>query len=311
MSETNDPPLRILAEGLRFPEGPVAMPDGSVLLVEIAAGVISRIGPDGQRSLAARPGGGPNGLAMGPRGKLYVCNNGGFDWTEAGGLLRPHGQAQDYAGGSIQRVDLATGTVETLYTECDGVKLRGPNDIVFDNEGGFWFSDLGKVRPRDRDHGAVFWAAADGSRIVEAALPVPGGANGIGLSPDGKVLYAAETETGRLWAWDIEGPGRLRKHPWPSPHGGRLVCQFPGFRRLDSLAVTAAGNICVATLVSGEITTVAPSGEILRVVPMPDLMPTNICFGGPDLRTAYVTLSTTGKLVELPWDEPGLRLAHS
>ncbi|MXP62664.1 SMP-30/gluconolactonase/LRE family protein [Roseomonas sp. M0104] len=310
MAEENNPPLRVLAEGLRFPEGPVWMPDGSVLLVEIAAGVVSRIGPDGRRSVAARTGGGPNGLAMGPGGKLYVCNNGGFDWTEAEGLLRPHSQAKSYAGGSIQRVDLATGAVETLYTECDGVKLRGPNDIVFDNEGGFWFSDLGKVRPRDRDHGAVFWAAADGSRIVEAALPVPGGANGIGLSPDGKVLYAAETETGRLWAWEIEGPGRLRKQPWPSPHGGRLICQFPGFRRLDSLAVTAAGNICVATLVSGEITTVAPSGEILRVVKMPELMPTNICFGGPELRTAYVTLSTTGKLVELPWDEPGLRLAH-
>ena len=115
----------------------------------------------------------------------------------------------------------------------------------------------------------------------------------------------AETETGRLWAFDILGPGLLRKSPWPSPHGGNLLCQLPGFRRLDSLAVAASGNIVVATLVSGEITTISPAGEILDVVRMPDPMPTNICFGGPDLRTAYVTLSTTGRLARLPWREPG------
>jgi gluconolactonase len=179
---------------------------------------------------------------------------------------------------------------------------------VFDRHGGFWFTDLGKVRARDRDHGGVYWAAADGSRIVEAAYPVPGGANGIGLSPDGSTLYVAETETGRLWAWEVLGPGDLRKETWPSPHGGRLVCQFPGYRRLDSLAVTAAGNICVATLVSGEVTTVSPSGEILSVVTLDDRMPTNLCFGGPGLRTAFITLSTTGRLVSMPWEEPGLAL---
>ena len=103
----------------------------------------------------------------------------------------------------------------------------------------------------------------------------------------------------------------VRKDPWPSTNGGRVLCQFPGYRRLDSIAATAAGNICVATLVSGEITTVSPGGEILRVVAMPEPMPTNICFGGPDLRTAYITLSTTGKLAAMEWDEPGLRLTHN
>jgi len=304
--------LRVLADGLRFPEGPVAMPDGSVALVEIEAGRITRVAPDGTKSVIARPGGGPNGLALGPNGSLYVTNNGGFAWHEEGPeMLRPTGPSADYRGGRIERIDPATGAVTVLYERCGEHLLSGPNDLVFDGQGGFWFSDLGKVRARGRDHGAVYWAAEDGSRIVEAAHPVPGGANGIGLSPDGKVLYVAETETGRLWAWDVLGPGVLRKEPWPSPHGGRLVCQFPGFRRLDSLAVTAAGNIVVATLVSGEITTVAPTGEILRVVKMPERMPTNICFGGPDMRTAYVTLSLTGKLVSLPWDEPGLRLPHS
>ena len=164
------------------------------------------------------------------------------------------------------------------------------------------------MRGRDRDDGGVYWAANDGSRIVEPAYPVFGGANGIALSPDGRTLYVAETETGRLWAWPVEGPGVLAKEPWPSTSGGRMLCQFPGYRRLDSIAVTAAGNICVATLVSGEITTVSPGGDILRLVPMPERMPTNICFGGAGMRTAYITLSTSGKLAAMEWDEPGLAL---
>ncbi|WP_223880640.1 SMP-30/gluconolactonase/LRE family protein [Roseococcus microcysteis] len=302
--------LTTLAEGLRFPEGPVALPDGSIALVEIARGTVTRVAPDGTTSVIATPGGGPNGLAAGPDGTLILCNNGGFTWHDAPGQLRPTGQAADYTTGRIEVVDMATGAVRTLYDRCGDVSLKGPNDLQLDGKGGFWFSDLGKSRARDRDHGGVYWAALDGSRIVEAAHPVPGGANGIGISPEGETLYVAETETGRLWAFDILGPGRLRKSPWPSPHGGNMLCQFPGFRRLDSLAITAEGNIVVATLVSGEITTVSPAGEILDVVKMPEPMPTNICFGGPGLDVAYITLSTTGKLVSMPWREKGLRLPY-
>ena len=297
----------IVATGLRFPEGPVALPDGGVALVEIEARRITRIGPDGAKSTLATVTGAPNGLAAGPDGSFLLCNNGGFSWHEEPGLLRPSGQSADYSGGRIEVVG-ADGSVRTLYDRCGEHMLKGPNDLQLDGKGGFWFSDLGKVRGRDRDHGAVYWAALDGSRIVEAAHPIFGGANGIGISPDGETLYVAETETGRLWGFDILGPGRLHKSPWPSPAGGKLLCQFPGFRRLDSLAVTEAGNIVVATLVSGEITTVSPAGEILDVVAMPERMPTNICFGGEGMRTAWITLSTTGQLLRMPWREAGFRL---
>lgn len=297
-----------IAEGLRFPEGPVALPDGSVALVEIAAGRVTRVAKDGAKTALAEPGGGPNGLAPGPDGSLLLCNNGGFRWHEEPGLLRPVGQGEGHTTGRIEVIG-RDGALHTLYAACDGRPLRGPNDLVLDARGGFWFTDLGKSRARDRDHGGVYWAALDGSRIVEAAYPVPGGANGIGLSPDGETLYVAETETGRLWRFDVLGPGRLRKSPWPSPHGGALVCQFPGFRRLDSLKVAASGNIVVATLVSGEVTTVSPGGDILSAVRFPDRMVTNVAFGGPGLHTLFVTLSSTGRLVSLPWPEPGLPLA--
>ena len=299
--------LTIVAEGLRFPEGPVAYPDGSVILVEIARGTITRVAADGMASVVATPGGGPNGLAVGPDGALYCCNNGGFSWVEADGHLRPTGTPGDYSGGRIERIDVATGAVTTLYTHCGGHPLKGPNDIVFDAHGGFYFTDLGKPRPRDRDLGGIYYALPDGSHIVEVAHPVltP---NGCGLSPDGTVLYFAETETARLWALDIEAPGVVRKQAWPSPHGGRLVCGLGGFQRFDSLAVTATGTVCVATLMTGAITEIAPGGEVIRAVRMPERYPTNICFGGEGDRTAYITLSGTGRLARMAWPTPGLRL---
>ena len=159
-------------------------------------------------------------------------------------MFRPARQASDYISGSIQRVDPATGKVEMLYDSCGGHKLRGPNDIVFDAHGGFYFSDLGKSRARDRDHGGLYYALADGSKIIEVAYPIltP---NGVGLSPDGNTLYVAETETARLWAFDLVAPGVARKQPFPSPHGGRLSSAWAG-----SSASTAWRSTRRATSVS-------------------------------------------------------------
>ncbi len=297
----------VLASGLRFPEAPVALPDGSIALVEIARGTITRVGPDGAVSVIADLGGGPNGLAVGPGGDLFVCNNGGFAWIEEQGRLRPVGTPPDYAGGRIERVDPRTGQSRVLYESCGERRLRGPNDIVFDRQGGFYFTDLGKVRAENRDHGAVYYALADGSRIVEVTHPMltP---NGIGLSPDERTLYVAETEGGRLWAFDLDAPGVIARQPFPSPNGGRFLFNRPGYYRFDSLAVDAASNICVATLMQGGITVIAPDGSLVRFVETPDVYTTNICFGGPDLRTAYITLSGVGQLIRMEWPEPGLKL---
>lgn len=297
--------VRILAEGFGFAEGPVVMPDGSVVLTDIRQGCVWRVTPDGTKTVLSQTGGGPNGLALGPDGALYCCNNGGGLYPASGFMAT--GPAPDYAGGSIQRIDPRSGDTRTLYTECGGHRLSAPNDLVFDHGGGFWFTDLGKRYARTRDHGGLFYASADGSRITEAAYPILS-ANGVGLSPDEKTVYVADTEPARLWAFDIEAPGKLRKHPFPSPHGGRLIAGLPGFQRFDSLAVQANGDICVATLVSGCITIISPDGRVLRQVAMPDTHPTNICFGGADLRTAFITLSETGRLGVVDWPEPGLPL---
>jgi gluconolactonase len=299
--------IREIASGLQFPEGPVALPDGSVLLVEIKRRTLSRVGPDGKVSVVAHTGGGPNGAAIGPDGKVYVCNNGGFEWHDVGGLTFPGLQPKDYDGGRIQRVDLATGKVEDLYTSCDGRPLRGPNDIVFDEAGNFWFTDHGKMRERERDRTAVYYARPDGSMIRETIFPMDA-PNGIGLSPDGRRLYVAETHTGRVWTWDLVGPGEISGGATFGPGGGSLLVGLPGFQLLDSLAVDGAGNVCVATLVHGGITVISPDGSTTEHIPMPDPLTTNLCFGGRDLRTAYVTLSGTGRLVAIEWPRPGLKL---
>ena len=307
---TDDTAIEIMATGLRFPEGPIAMADGSVVLVEIARQTLSRVDPDGSVEVIAHLGGGPNGAALGPDGKVYVCNNGGMKFHEARGKTYPGHMPDGYTGGSIQRVDLDTGEFEVLYTHAGDVQLRGPNDLVFDRDGGFWFTDHGKLQDRLQDRTGVFYAKADGSHIQETIFPMEG-PNGIGLSPAEDEVYIAETPTGQVWAYELAGPGELLGQRRDKPDGGRLLGGRDGYFMFDSLAIDADGNVCVATIIDGGITILSPTGGEPGFVPMPDRVTTNICFGGADLRTAYITLSSTGQLAKVPWEVAGLRLNYN
>ena len=296
----------VVAEGLKFPEGPIWMPDGSIVLVEIAAGRLSRVRQDGSVDVVAELGGGPNGAAIGPDGACYVCNNGGFTWIENDGLLFPESTPDDYIGGRIEKVDLASGDVETLYTECDGNRLSGPNDIVFDSSGGFWFTDAGKLWPRKIARGGVYYARADGSTITEVFYPQEF-ANGIALSPAEDRVYFAETMNGRIWQYPLSGAGQVGGDIIPG-NPENLLHAPGGTRGFDSMAVDSAGNVCQATLFEGGMSVVSPQGELTEFIPFPDPLVTNICFGGEDMSTAFVTLSATGQLVRMPWPRPGHRL---
>ena len=308
---TETPAIKQIASGLRFPEGPMAMPDGSVILVEIERQTLSRVTPDGKVHVIAALGGGPNGAAMGPGGKIYVTNNGGFNWMVRPGKTFPITQADDYKGGSIQIVDPETGKFETLYDACDGRRLRGPNDLVFDGAGGFWFTDLGKTRERDSDRGAVYYARADGSRIEEAIFPLER-PNGIGLSPDDGTLYVVETPTARCWSFRLSGPGRIESANGPyRGEKGKVVVGLGGYQMFDSLAVDDEGHICVATLITGAVSDIWPDGSRVDQYVLPDMMVTNVCFGGPELRTAFATLSMGGTLVSFEWPRPGLGASPS
>jgi len=297
MSELAD--AEVVAEGLAFPEGPVAVSDGSVIVVEMLAGRISRVGPDGSVEPVATVGGGPNGAAIGPDGALYVCNNGGTDPATA-------------IGGSIQRVELDSGAFDTVYTACGDQPLISPNDLVFDHTGRFYFTDLG--------HGAVYYASPDGSSIRALATEVPS-PNGIGLSPDGAILYWAETNVRQVQRRHIVSPGELKPTPGYNIRSlfytrqvdpDALLIGLPGGHELDSLALDASGAVCVGTLVDSGISEITPEGAwtLHRLPPsLADGAVTNVCFGGADLRTAFITCSMTGRLVRATWHRRGLALA--
>jgi gluconolactonase len=295
--------VALVAEGLEFPEGPVAMADGSVLVAEIKAGRVTRVLPDGSKEILVETGGGPNGLAIGPDGALWIANNGGsFSWHDQMDLTIPGPTPPGHEGGSIQRFDFAAGRLETIWESCDGRRLVGPNDLVFDREGGLWFTDHGCTTADGRRFGALCYADASGISRQRDGLLAP---NGVGLSPDGRVVYVADTWLQRLWAFDVEAPGVLAP---PGLAPGRVVANLPDYQLLDSLAVEADGRVCVATIVNGGITAIAPDGTTEHFA-VPDPVCTNICFGGEDMRDAWITASGTGKLYKARWPRRGLKLA--
>jgi gluconolactonase len=308
--EAETPAVEIVAEGLGFPEGPVALADGSVVVVEIGGKSLARIYPGGHVERVAHLEGGPNGAAIGPDGWIYVCNSGGWihaDVTMPDGRVLRRAVGQPTRPGWIERVNLVSGRTETLYEAYGEEMLQSPNDLVFDADGGFYFTDHGKRTETHLGLGSVYYGHADGRPLqrVIGQLITP---NGIGLSPDGSTLYVAETATRRLLAFALEGPARVRLAPWPAPAGGTLLAALPGFNGLDSMAVDAEGGINVASLINGGIWTIAPDGSMATHRAIDDPFTTNICFGGADRGSAFVTLSASGRLARLRWPVPGLPL---
>jgi gluconolactonase len=243
---------------------------------------------------------------------VLVANNGGFLWTDVNGVRIPidhpthTNEPPEFAGGWIERVDLTTGDVTVLHRECDGRLLRGPNDLVIDEAGGVWFTDHGKGRRASVDRGGLYYVPPDGSTVVEKAFPLLG-PNGVGLAPDGRRIYVAETHTGRLWGWDLAAPGEIRpaRGSLAVRHGGVCVAATP--YSFDSLAVEADGRVAIGAIGDG-IVVVSPDGDEIDVHPIAGDTTTNIAFGGADMRRAVITLSRSGRVVETTWPRAGLPL---
>ena len=241
--------------------------------------------------------GGANGAAIGPDGAVYITNNGGFYWTERDGWEVPIDLETGtnvppiYDGGWINRVDLASGEVQVLYRECDGHRFTGPNDIVFDSQGGFWFTDLGKNHERTIDKGGVYYAQPDGSTVERKVWPMwtP---NGVGLSPDESTLYVAESMTGRLWAFDLPSPGVIAAREREVTAGAVSPTRSATSIRSPSRP-TATSSSPRSPMACAWLRPTAPTCTTSRC---PTPMTTNVCFGGPDRRTAFVTLSASGQI---------------
>lgn len=297
-------PFTTVATGLAFPEGLCPLRGGELLFVEIAAARLSRLTTSGLVEPVAQLGGGPNGCAIGPDGKAYVTNNGGLEFRRlADGRLALAGVLADYTTGSIQRVDLSTGSAETLYTQCGDHPLRGPNDLAFDGGPGFWFTDTGKIRKRDRDQGGLYWARADGSEIREVVYPL-GAPNGIALSPDRKRLLVALSDKRQVIAFDIVGPGELRSAGGvPVP---QIVASPAGPFSIDNIAVEADGGLVLAAVGLGAVVGVDARGRTRVTRELGDPVVTCPAFDRRDPRMLYVALSSTGRIVRLDWPRAGV-----
>lgn len=299
MGSINTGSVELLAGGLEFPEGPAIGPDGAVYVTEIAGQRITRIAADGTKTVYADTQGGPNGAAFDADGNLLVCNNGGRWPTDmpstAGSGVPPMGP------GTMRRI-AADGSIDDVVTEIDGVALNSPNDVCFDDHGGYYFTDpaWGGMEGGPRDAGPVCYAAADGStRRVASGIEFP---NGLGVRDDGRMLIVCESLTGMMLSYLITEPGVLS----PTPKGNGMI----GRRSVpDGFCFDAAGRIIVAGHGSSNLFVLnGADGRPIDVIELPEKGPTNCCFGGDDNRTLFITSSDHGNVFTMQWECPGMVL---
>jgi gluconolactonase len=271
-----------VAEGLDFPEGPVAMPDGSIVFTEITGGRLRRYRPGPERpserdhgevAAFAQTDGGPNGATLGADGSIYVTQN--------GGMFR-----DDRVTAGIQRV-APDGEVSMLVTEIAGLTLDGPNDLAFGPDGRLWFTDpRGDADPsKNSNPGRLFAydvASGEGELIRELDAVFP---NGIGFLPDGTLVW---TESFSLRVMTLDGP----------------LIQLPEYHFPDGFCVGADGALYVATTYA-HCVSVIRDGQIVEQLECGDGMCTNACFVGTDL---YVTESRHGALWRFALGVEGLPL---
>jgi gluconolactonase len=296
-------PMTVLASGLQFPEAPLPMNDGSLLFVEIQRKTLSRLTPDGKVEIVRELEGAPNGLAIGPDGALYIANNGGrWSFNLRDGINYAGGPIPEtHAGGWIERLDLKTGDLTRLYDSYNGKSLLAPDDLVFDSSGAMWITEFGTAE----GNGAIYYATADG-KTLKLARGNMTGVNGIGLSPDGKLLHVS---LGReLLTFDVYGKGNIdAKTYYNGGHHGDL---HEG-SIADSLKVQADGRVAVCSLIRpGGVTILDRDGKE-EFLGFPDRMVCNLAFGGPDMRDCWITMSGLGQIVKVRWPYPGLKPAFN
>ncbi len=277
----------VIAENLKFPEGPAFDRDGNLYVVEIQGGQISKIAPDGSVSIFAETGGGPNGANFGPDGQLYVCNNGGFP-------------GPDRESGRVERV-ASDGSVTVLIREIDGEPINSPNDLGFDEHGNFYFTDpvWGAAGVDAAPPGSVCFHDKSGTtRRLHTGFAFP---NGIGVSPDGRTLIVCESVTFKLHAFDILEPGVLGE---PRAFGFLGDGAIP-----DGFAFDVDGNVLCCGFESGQIHVFPPGGgDKIGTLDFEDKRVTNVCFGGPEFKSLFVTESGAGRVVRIDWERPGMVL---
>lgn len=198
----------------------------------------------------------------------------------------------DYVGHNVLRIDPATRAV-TVFAHHDG--MNQPNDLAMAADGTLYASD-----PNWKDGTGQLWRIDRDGRVERLAEGM-GTTNGIEVGPDGRVLYVNESVQRNVWAFELTADRRLARK--------RLLRQFPDFG-FDGMRCDVDGNLYIARHGKGTVVKLSPQGEILREIDVLGSKPSNLCFGGKDGCTVYVTEVDHRRLVQFRVDRPGLEWAR-
>lgn len=273
-----------VATTVAFTEGPTVAADGSVYFTDIITQRIMKLGADGVLSVYRERSNVANGLLIDPQGRLIACEGAEF--------ARPGVQLTGIP--RVTRTDLKTGAVEVLADSYEGKPLIGPNDVTIDSKGRLYFTELNGA--------AVYRIDAPGriARILSA--PDVQRPNGIQVSPDDRTLYLVEANGAPGGArlirrYDLQPDGTVRNM--------RVHYDFSPGRSADGMSIDTAGNLYAAagmnqlrgtaeTLATKTgVYVISPEGKLVKFIPIAEDFITNTAFGGPDMRTLYVTAGKT------------------
>jgi gluconolactonase len=264
-----------IAASVAFLEGPTCDASGNVYFTETRTNRIMKLATDGKLSVFRENSNGANGLVFDAQWRLVACE---------GNRDRPR----------VTRTDMKTGRIEILADKSMGLDFEAPNDVTFDNQGRLYFTDLpgGTVHRIDRD-GKV-------TRLLNR--PEIQRPNGITISPDDKTLYLVEANQSAggermLRAFDLSPSGAVSNK--------RVYVDFGRGRSADGIAIDSEGNVYAAAGLNAPrgtsetldtkpgIHVFNPKGERINYIPIGEDTITNVCFGGDDLKTVYVTAGKT------------------
>lgn len=251
-------------------EGPACDREGNIFAVSFERQpTIGRVAPDGRAEifLEMPKGSLGNGIRFDKAGMMYVA---------------------DYTGHNVLRVDPPTKQVAVYAHDA---RMNQPNDLAIAADGTLFASD-----PDWKAQTGQLWRI-DRDGTTHRVASAMGTTNGIEISPDGRTLYVNESVQRNVWAFRIERDGSLS--------GKRLLIRFTDYG-FDGMRCDVDGNLYVTRHGKGTVVKVSPAGQVLREIDVLGEKPTNLCFGGPDGRTCYVTEAQKGRLIQFRVDRPGL-----
>jgi gluconolactonase len=284
-----------IATSVAFTEGPAVDREGNVYFTDIINQRIMKLSKDGPLTIYREKSNVANGLLIDPQGRLIACE--GAEFERPGVKLK--GKPQ------VTRTDLKTGKIEILADNYQGKPLQGPNDVTIDSKGRLFFTDLAGA--------AVYRIDAPGKLTRIVAAPEIQRPNGIQVSPDDKTLYLIEANQAEggarmIRAYDLQPDGTVRNM--------RVHYNFYPGRSADGMSIDTQGNLYASagmnqlrgsseTLATKTgVYVISPQGKLLKFIPIPEDFITNNAFGGPDMKTLYITAGKT--LYKVQTDVAGL-----